>query len=108
MVDQVSKSREERAKALEKWADTVDASDLKTADTQALREIAELVDRRDDVDEQIIEAVISARRAHAAGPRGPEPRPFILRHRTLWCLTRGPGDLSSSLPIAFTTAPCSF
>lgn len=63
-MDQVSKSREERVKALEKWADTVDASDLKPADTQALREIAELVDRRDDVDEQITEAVISARRAH--------------------------------------------
>jgi len=57
----MSKSREERAKALEKWADTVDASDLRIADTQALRTIAELVDQRTDVDEQITEAVISAR-----------------------------------------------
>jgi hypothetical protein len=59
----VSKSREERAKALEEWADKVDTSDLKPADTQALRTIAELVDRRMEVDEQITEAVISARRA---------------------------------------------
>lgn len=59
----MSKSREERAKALEEWADKVETSDLKPADTQALRTIAELVDRRIQVDEQITEAVISARRA---------------------------------------------
>jgi hypothetical protein len=59
----VSKSREERAEALEKWADEVDPSGLKPTDTQALRTIAELVDRRGEVDEQITEAVISARRA---------------------------------------------
>jgi hypothetical protein len=59
----VSQSREERAKALEKWADKVETSDLKPADTQALRTIAELVNRRIQVDEQITEAVISARRA---------------------------------------------
>lgn len=59
----MSKSREERAKALEKWADTVNASDLRIADTQALRTIAELVDQRTDVDEQITEAVISARKS---------------------------------------------
>lgn len=63
-MDPVSKSREERAKALEKWAQEVETSDLKPADTQALRRIAELVDRRAEVDEQITEAVISARRAH--------------------------------------------
>jgi acyl-CoA reductase-like NAD-dependent aldehyde dehydrogenase len=60
----MSKSREERAKALEKWADTVDASELRLADTQALRTIAELVDQRTDVDEQITEAVISARQSN--------------------------------------------
>jgi len=59
----MSKSREERAKALEKWADTEDAFELKTAETQALRTIAELVDQRNEVDEQITEAVISARQS---------------------------------------------
>lgn len=39
------------ARALEQWADEVDASDLRTADTQALRTIAGLVDRRSEVDE---------------------------------------------------------
>lgn len=63
MVDQVTKSREERAKALEEWADKVGFSELRTADTKALRTIAELADRRDDVDEQITEAVIAARQA---------------------------------------------
>jgi hypothetical protein len=60
LVDPVSKSREERAKVLEKWAEGVETSDLKPADTRALRTIAELVDRRGEVDEQITEAVISA------------------------------------------------
>ena len=59
----MSKTRQERAEALEKWADTVDASELKTAETQALRTIAQLVDQRNDLDEQITEAVISARRS---------------------------------------------
>lgn len=59
----MTKSREERSKALEEWADKVDFSELKTADTKALRTIAELADRRDDVDEQITEAVIAARQA---------------------------------------------
>ena len=59
----MSKSREERAKALEKWADTVNASELKTAETQALRTIAQLVDHRNELDEQITEAVISARQS---------------------------------------------
>jgi hypothetical protein len=57
----MSKTREERAKALEKWVETLDASELKTADTQALRTIAQLVDQRNEVEEQITEAVISAR-----------------------------------------------
>lgn len=59
----MSKTREERAEALEKWADTVDASELKTAETQALRTIAQLVDQRNELDEQITEAVISARQS---------------------------------------------
>jgi acyl-CoA reductase-like NAD-dependent aldehyde dehydrogenase len=59
----MSKTREERAEALEKWADTVNASELKTAETQALRTIAQLVDQRNELDEQITEAVISARQS---------------------------------------------
>jgi len=61
-VDQVSKTRAERAKALEEWADRVDSEDLKVADTEALRTITELVERRDEVDEELT-AVRSARRA---------------------------------------------
>jgi hypothetical protein len=60
----VTKSRAERAEALEKWADRVDTTDLRIADTDALRAIAELVERRDEVDEELTEAVRSARRAH--------------------------------------------
>jgi hypothetical protein len=59
----MSKTREERAEALEKWADKVDTSELKTAETQALRTLAQLVDQRNDLDEQITEAVISARQS---------------------------------------------
>lgn len=53
----------ERARALEEWADRVDTSELKPADTQALRAIADLVDQRSEVDDQITETVVSARRA---------------------------------------------
>lgn len=60
----MSKTRGERAKALEEWADRVDLADLTVAETQALRTIAELVERRDEVDEELTEAVRSARRAH--------------------------------------------
>ena len=60
----MSKTRAERAKALEEWADRVETSDLKVAETEALRTIAELVDRRNEVDEEITAAVRSARRAH--------------------------------------------
>ena len=57
----MTKTRSERARALEQWADDVDASDLKAADTEALRQIAELVERRDQVDEELTEAVRMAR-----------------------------------------------
>lgn len=60
----MSKTRAERAKALEEWADRVDAADLKLADTQALRTIAELVEQRNEVENKLTEAVRSARRAH--------------------------------------------
>jgi hypothetical protein len=59
----VSKTRAERARALEEWADRVDSADLTLADTEALRTIAELVERREEVDEELTAAVRSARRA---------------------------------------------
>lgn len=60
----MSKARAERAKALEQWAERVESSDLKEADTEALRTIAELAERRDDVESELTEAVRSARQAH--------------------------------------------
>jgi hypothetical protein len=59
----MSKTRADRAKALEDWAERVGMTELKVIDTQALRTIAELVDQRDEVDEELTEAVRSARRA---------------------------------------------
>lgn len=63
-MDQVSKSRAQRAKALEEWAERVESSDLKEADTEALRTIAELAEQRDEVEAELTEAVRSARQAH--------------------------------------------
>ena len=60
----MSKTRAQREKALEEWADRVDTAELRLADTGALRTIAELVERRDEVDEELTDAVRSARRAH--------------------------------------------
>ena len=60
----MSKSRVERAKALEEWAERVESSDLEEADTEALRTIAELAERREVVEEELTEAVRSARQAH--------------------------------------------
>ena len=54
-------TRSEKAQALEQWADDVDASDLRVAETKALRQIAELVERRDQVDQELTEAVRLAR-----------------------------------------------
>jgi hypothetical protein len=64
LVDIVSKTRAERAAALEAWADTVRADELVTADTDALKAIAELAERRDEVDAALLEAVRSARASH--------------------------------------------
>lgn len=63
LVERMRKTREERAEALENWADRVEAAGLKTAETKALRTIAQLVDQRDELDQQITEAVISARQS---------------------------------------------
>ena len=64
MMDTMSKTRAERAAALEAWADQVDTDGLVSVDTEALRLIAELAEQRDNVDEAIVEAVRSARAAH--------------------------------------------
>jgi hypothetical protein len=49
---------------LEEWAERVESSDLKEANTEALRMIAELAERREVVEEELTEAVRSARQAH--------------------------------------------
>jgi len=60
----MNKTRAERTRALEEWADRVAAEDLKVADTKALHVIAELADQRAEIDEALEAAVRSARRAH--------------------------------------------
>lgn len=57
-------TRAQRAVALEQWADTVDTNDLLVANTDALRLIAELAQRRDGLDEALAEAVRTARGDH--------------------------------------------
>jgi hypothetical protein len=49
---------------LEEWAERVESSDLREADTKALRMIAELAERREEVEAEITEAVRTARQAH--------------------------------------------
>jgi hypothetical protein len=60
----MTRTRAEQAAALERWADQVEPDDLRVADTDALRAIAELVDQRHHVDTEIARAVRSARAAH--------------------------------------------
>jgi len=64
MVDTMTKTRAERAAALEDWADRVSTDDLVVADTEPLRAIAELAERRQEVDTALVDAVRSARDAH--------------------------------------------
>lgn len=63
-MDEMNKARDERARALEKWAERVDTKDLKEADTSALRAVAELADRRQDVESELTAAVEAARKAN--------------------------------------------
>ena len=55
-------TRAQRAAALAAWADIVDTDDLTVANTDALRLIAKLAERRDGLDEALVEAVRTARR----------------------------------------------
>jgi hypothetical protein len=64
MVEAMTKSRAERAAALEAWAETVEPADLRDADTGSLRHIAELPQQRDQVDSELAESVRAARAAH--------------------------------------------
>jgi hypothetical protein len=57
-------SLESGGTALERWAEAVEPEDLRVADTDALRAIAELADQRRRVDIELTRAVWSARRAH--------------------------------------------
>ena len=59
----MSKTREERAKALEDWADRVDPAELRYADTEVLRKIAAPAQRRSEVEDDLTAAARSARRA---------------------------------------------
>jgi hypothetical protein len=64
VVEAVTKSRAERAAALEEWSERVQTKELRVADTEALRVIAELADQRERVDSELIVAVRAARAAH--------------------------------------------
>jgi hypothetical protein len=64
MVEAMTKSRAERAAALEAWAETVEPADLRDAATGSLRHIAELAQQRDQVDSELAESVRAARAAH--------------------------------------------
>jgi hypothetical protein len=62
MVD-AKTSRADRAAALERWANDVAEDDLREVDRSALREIAELAERRIVIDAELTEAVRRARLA---------------------------------------------
>ena len=56
-------SRAERAANLERWATQVEPDELVTVDTAELRRVAEVVERRDALDAELVAAVVAARRA---------------------------------------------
>jgi hypothetical protein len=60
----MTKTRAERLAALEAWAESVDPTELRSADTDALRHIAELAQQREDVDAELAKTVRAARAAH--------------------------------------------
>jgi len=59
----MSTTRAAPTKALETWADAVEPDDLLVADTESLRAIVELAERRGAVDAALVEAIRSVRRA---------------------------------------------
>lgn len=60
----MTKTRAERLAALEAWAESVDPTELRSADTDALRHLAELAQRRDDVEAELAKTVRAARASH--------------------------------------------
>jgi predicted ATP-dependent protease len=63
MVDAMSKTRAERALALEAWATDVREDDLVEVDTDALKAIATYASRRDRLDAALTDAVRAARQS---------------------------------------------
>lgn len=61
MVATMSTNRQKQAAALDAWAESVDPADLRTADTDSLRLIAELADQRNHLDAELAETVRAAR-----------------------------------------------
>jgi len=59
----MNKTRQERAAALEAWADRVRPEELVEADTEALRALALYAEQRHQLDDSIASAVRDARRA---------------------------------------------
>lgn len=49
----MNESRSARVRALEEWAEHVEATDLRVADTKALRTIAALADQRAEIDDAL-------------------------------------------------------
>ena len=60
----MTKTHAKRARALEEWAEQVDPDDLTTADTNVLRMIAELADKKNEIDEELTAAISAARQAN--------------------------------------------
>lgn len=59
----MNSTRKEQTRALENWADAVDSGDLRRVDTEVLRDIVELVDKRQHVEKDLDAAVRAARQA---------------------------------------------
>ena len=57
-------THDEKAAALERWADNVEPGDLIAVDMSALRQLAKLTDQREALDRAITEAVHAARQAN--------------------------------------------
>ncbi len=57
-------TRDEKAAALERWADNVEPGDLIAVDASALRQLAKLTDQREALDRAITEAVHASRQAN--------------------------------------------
>ena len=63
LVDQMSRKRDERAKALEEWADRVEVAERRCAETGLLGAVAGPAQRLAGVQADLTAAVSAARRA---------------------------------------------